>query len=163
MHCATKLSSGDAALRACRLYDRSVRAAVVLVLVAACGHRHGPNRSDDPRHLYVEIDADGGALRDGAADGLAKIGFVIPTGKNGDVELQVEASRLDTVGNTTKCSVKILVLRLPQHDLMGIADGSANAAGTGGRAEDDCLSALSASLVRGKVRTLLRRRLDEKR
>jgi hypothetical protein len=134
------------------------------MLVAGCGgHHHGPARMDDPRHLYVEVDADHAALRDGAAKGLSNVGYVIPARHNGDVELQVEASRLDTAGDTTHCSVKILVLRLPQHDLLGIADGSARARGTDGRAEDDCLSTLSASLVRGKVRALLRRRLDEKR
>jgi hypothetical protein len=118
---------------------------------------------DDLRHLYVEVDADRGALRDGAAAGLAKVSFVVPAEHNGDVELQVEASRLDEAGNATMCSVKILVLRLPQHDLMGIADASARASGTGGTARDACLSRATTSLVGGRVRALLRRRLDEKR
>jgi hypothetical protein len=139
-------------------------AALALVLASACGgHRHGPNRDDDKSRLYVEVDADHGALRDGAQKGLSKIGFAVPTRINGDVELQVEVSRLDTTHNATLCSVKILVLRLPQHDLLGIADGSARAQGNDGRSEDDCLGGVTASLVRGKVRTLLRRRLDAKR
>jgi hypothetical protein len=148
-------------------YHDAVRAAVLFVLLAACGgHHHGAARLDDPDHLYVEIAAEGGhrgALRDGAEDGLANVGFARTVDTHGDVELQIEAARLDEVGNTTQCSVKILVLRLPQHDLLGIADGSAHVGGTDGRARNDCLAAVSRTLVHGKVRTLLRRRLDEKR
>lgn len=117
-------------------------------------------------HLYVEIAAEGshrGAARDGAEAGLTKVSFARHAGSNGDVELQVEVSRLDTAGHTTMCSVKILVLRLPQHDLLGIADGSGHVGGTDGRARNDCIAGVSTTLVRGKVRTLLRRRLDEKR
>jgi len=144
-----------------------VRGFVLVVLVAACGgHHHGPGRPEDTHHLYVEIAAEGshrGALRAGAEDGLAKISFVTPASDSGDVELQAEVTRLDTVGHTTMCSVKILVLRLPQHDLLGIADGSGHVGGTDGRARDDCIAGVSVTLVRGKVRTLLRRRLDDKR
>lgn len=139
----------------------------VLALVAACGgHRHGPARDDDPRHLYVEVTADGShraALRDGAAQGLANIAFAVPSRTGGDVELQAQVSRLDQVGLVTACSVKILVVRLPQHDLLGIADGSARAHGIDGRAADDCVSGVTTSLVRDKVRGLLRRRLEAKR
>jgi hypothetical protein len=144
-----------------------VLAALALVLAGVgpgCGgHRHGPARDDDPRRLYVEVAADRRALRDGAHAGLAKVAFAVPTRHNGDVELQVEVSRIETTSNATRCSVKILVLRLPQHDLLGIADGSARAQGTDGRARDDCLAGVTTSLVRGKVRALLRRRLDAKR
>jgi hypothetical protein len=140
-----------------------VRIAVVLFIVAACGHHHGPARTDDPHHLYVEVDADRGALREGADAALARMSFVTPANHNGDVELQIEVSRLDDANDTTMCSVKILVLRLPQHDRMGIADASARARGTGGSARDACLSQATTSLVRGKVRTLLHRRLGEKR
>jgi hypothetical protein len=140
-----------------------VRLAAVLLLVACGGHHHGPGRTDDPNHLYVEVDADRGALDDGAGSALSKMSFVRPVSHNGDVELQIEVSRLDDASGMTMCSVKILVLRLPQHDLMGIADASARAGGTGGHARDACLSQATTALVRGKVRTLLRRRLDEKR
>ena len=141
-----------------------MRAVAVAVALAACGgHHHGPARTDDLRHLYVEIDADRGALRDGADRGLAGISFVRPTSHNGDVELQLEASRLDDAGNVTICSVKILALRLPSHDLLGIADGSGRARGTGGVARDDCLAGVAATLVRSKVRVLLQRQLQAKR
>ena len=141
-------------------------AGLQVVLGACGGHHHGAARTDDPRHLYVEIAAEGShddALHDGAARGLTGMSFVRPADHNGDVELQVEVSRMDTTGNTTVCSVKILVLRLPSHDLLGIADGSAHVRGTNGTARDDCAAGVSATLVRGKVRTLLRRRLDDKR
>lgn len=146
-----------------RWYARSrVRRAGFLVVLAACGaHHHGPNRADDPSHLYVEVCAEGshgGALRDGAHAGLAGLRDVVPTTHNGDVELSVEVSQLDDTGRGKACSVKILVLRLPQHDLLGIADAS----GRGPRA-DDCLAGVTTTLVRSKVRGLLQRRLRDKR
>lgn len=140
---------------------------MLLACVVGCGgHHHGPARTDDPHHLYVEIATEGShddALRDGASAGLANVSFVRPTDHNGDVELQVEVSQLDDARGMTTCSVKILALRLPQHDLLGIADGSGRVRGTGGRARDDCVAGVSTTLVRGKVRALLRRRLDDKR
>ncbi|HEY5926506.1 MAG TPA: hypothetical protein VIV11_32690 [Kofleriaceae bacterium] len=143
-----------------------MRALAVLLLVVACGHRHGAARTDDPHHLYVEVAPEGshrGALRDGAGAALAKLSYVRAASSHGDVELQVEVARLDDAGDTTTCSVKILVVRLPQHDLLGIADGSGRARGTGGQARDDCVAGVTTSLVRGKVSGLLRRQLQMKR
>lgn len=144
-----------------------MRHVLAVVLVIACGgHQHGPPRDDDPHHLYVEVAASGshrGALHDGASAGLQTMSFARPADARGDIELQVEVSRMDTLGSITACSVKILVVRLPQHDLLGIADGSARAHGTDGQAREDCVVAVTTSLVRGKVRTLLRRRLEAKR
>lgn len=141
--------------------------AVVLALVAACGgHRHGPPRDDDPDRLYVEIRAEGSqrtALHDGAARGLERVAFAAAATRDADVELRPRVSSLDRVGELTMCSVNILVLRLPEHDLLGIADGSARAQGTDGQAADDCVAGVTASLISGKVRTLLRHRLDAKR
>jgi hypothetical protein len=95
--------------------------------------------------------------------GLSKVGFAVPIDRGGDVELQVEVSSLEVMGNETTCGVKILVVRLPQHDLLGIADGSARARGTSDEVADNCIAELAANLVRGRVRTLLERRLHAKR
>jgi len=144
------------------------RLAALLVLVAAChgGHHHGPITHFDPNRLFVEIYAEGGnedALRDGAALGLSRVPFVVRVSGGGELELQVEVSMLSTMHGQTRCGVKILANRLPQHDLLGIADGSARAAGTDRRAATDCLSSLTTTLVGGKVRTLLHKRLEAKR
>lgn len=137
---------------------------MLIVCLAACGgHRHGPNRADDPSRLYVEVFADRDSLRHGAHVALQKIRYVVSTNHNGDVELEVEVSSLDTSRGQTLCSVKILVLRLPQHDLLGIADASGRANGTSGGAEDNCLAGTTQTLVRSKVRVLLDRMLRAKR
>ncbi len=150
------------------MYARSVpfRRALAVVGLAACGgsHHHGPAaHPDDTRHLYVEIATAGAhedALHDGAASGLSALSFAVAVDGGGDVELQVETSTLHASGGRTTCDVKILIFRLPQHDLLGIADGSAYAMGDDAGA--DCVRGVAATLVRGKVRTLLRRRLDAK-
>lgn len=114
----------------------------------------------------MEISPEGSrddALRAGAEAGLAKISFAVPVDDDGDVELQVELAQLAVVGRQTLCKVKILVLRLPTHDLLGIADGAAQVRGTSDDVGDDCIESLGASLIRGKVRSLLKRRLDDKR
>jgi hypothetical protein len=147
-----------------------VRALVLIVLVAACGsHRHeSVAHPDDPLRLYVELNVDRShkrPLRDGASAGLTRIPFVVqlPLGRGGDLELEVKVARLDVVGNETVCNIKILALRLPQHDLFGMAEGSARARGTHDRAGHDCIEHLGESLIGGKVRTLLHKRLGEKR
>ena len=142
------------------------RSALVLVALVACSgsHHHGPAaHPDDASRLYVEITAGGShrrALHDGAAEGLSAVSFAVPAREGGDVELQVEVSKLDVIGAKTTCNVKILIFRLPQHDLLGIADGGAYASGDG--AEDACLRGVGATLVRGKVRALLKRQLEAK-
>lgn len=144
-----------------------MRALLLLALaLAACGggaHRHGPNRADDPSRLYVEVFADHDALKHGASTALTKVRYVVLTNHNGDLELQIEAPQLDTSGNQTVCRVKILALRLPEHDLLAIADASGRASGTGDLAADQCLQVTTQTLVRGKVRALLDRRLRDKR
>lgn len=139
--------------------------ALLLVGLAACGgaHRHGPNRADDPSRLYVEVFADRDPLRHGAMVALQKIRYVTTTNHNGDLELQVEAPQLETSGNQTVCRVKILALRLPEHDLLAVADAGGRASGTGDMAADQCLATTTQTLVRGKVRALLDRRLRDKR
>lgn len=149
---------------------RASRTATALIVMATAGchggHHHGPITHFDPNRLFVEIYADGGnedALRDGAEHGLAQVPYVVRVPDGGELELQVEASLLSTHAHQTQCGVKILANRLPQHDLLGIADGSARAAGTDRRAATECLSHLTATLVGGKVRTLLHKRLEAKR
>jgi hypothetical protein len=145
-------------------------AAVSLVgIVTACGggsHRHGPSANQDPNTLFVETytnGSHGGALHRGARAGLSHVRFAVPVDHGGEIELQVEVASLGTAGDQTTCKVKILVLRLPQHDLLGIADGAARAGGTDDRAADDCIEAVTATLVRNRVRTLLQRHRDAKR
>jgi len=141
-----------------------VRFALLALTACSGSHHHGPAmHGDDKRHLYVEIATAGAhenALEDGATKGLAALPFVIHVDGGGDVELQVETSKLHSSNGRTTCDVKIFIFRLPQHDLLGIADGSAYAMGDDAGA--DCVGSLAATLVRGKVRALLKRRLDAK-
>ena len=143
----------------------------LVALVAACpaAHKHEPPaHPDDTRRLYVELSLAGshkGPLGDGAKVGLAKVPYVVllPRNKGGDVELQIEVARLSVVGKETVCGIKVLALRLPQHDLFGMAEGSARAGGTHDQAGRDCIARLGESLIGGKVQGLLSRRLGEKR
>ncbi|MDQ3365578.1 MAG: hypothetical protein M3680_09130 [Myxococcota bacterium] len=144
------------------------RRSLLCLLAIGCGgaHRHSAPASEDPHRLFVEISV-AGAHRDhldaGVKSGLSKVGFARVVERGGDVKLQVEVAKLDVVGNEVVCRVKVLVLRLPSHDLLGIADGGARAGGTDAQAGDDCIEGVSASLIRTQVRTLLKRRLDDKR
>jgi hypothetical protein len=141
-----------------------MRHLLLVVGLAACGgHRHGPNRADDRSRLYVEVFADDDSARHGAMVALQKIRYVTTTNHNGDLELKVETAQLDTERGQTICRVKILALRLPQHDLLAIADAGGRASGTSGSAADQCLSQTTQTLVRGRVRALLDRRLRDKR
>jgi hypothetical protein len=144
---------------------------VVLVALVACPapHKHAPPaHPEDTRRLYVELSLAGshkGSLADGARAGLAKVPFVVvlPPEEGGDVELQLQVARLDIEGKETVCGIKVLAVRLPQHDLFGMAEGSARAGGTHDQAGRDCIARLGESLIGGKVREILHKRLDEKR
>jgi len=57
----------------------------------------------------------------------------------------------------TTCKVKIFVLRLPQHDLLAIADGGARA--TGAAQTNTCLSTVGTAIVREKLRRMAVSRL----
>lgn len=154
-----------------------MRALLPILIAAACASRRpapappapAPAPApDDPDRLYVELNLGRShqrSLRAGAAAGLARIPFVVarPLRQGGDVELQVEVARLDVIGHETVCDIKILALRLPGHDLFGIAEGSARAGGTHAQAGHDCVARLGESLISGKVRALLHKRLGEKR
>ncbi len=147
-----------------------------ILLIAACASQRPPRPERlppapppaDPHKLYVELNLGRShqrPLRDGATAALARIPFVVPRPLNqgGDVELQVEVARLDVIGHETVCDIKILALRLPGRDLFGAAEGSARAGGTHEQASHDCVESLGESLISGKVRALLHKRLDEKR
>ncbi len=91
----------------------------------------------------------------------APFGQPVSTDTGADVELHVELASLSPATDGTSCKVKIFVLRLPQHDLLGIAGGGARA--TGPRQADTCLSTVDAAIVREKLPVLLQRQLDAKR
>jgi len=79
----------------------------------------------------------------------------------GDVELHLELAALAPARDVTTCKVKIFVLRLPQHDLLAIADGGARA--TGAAQTNTCLSTVGTAIVREKLPVLLQRQLDAKK
>lgn len=81
--------------------------------------------------------------------------------RRGEVELEVEVSEIGERGDATVCRVKILVLRLPNDSLLGIADGGARVRGTD--AAGACVEGLAATLIKSKVRGLLRRELRARR
>lgn len=142
--------------------------ALGLLAVAACGgaHHHAEPEVRDPRKLHVEINSGGShsdAVHAGAAEGLSRVHFAVPVEERGEVELQVDVAQVDVVGNRTLCKVKVLVLRLPNHSMLGIVEGSARAGGTDDGAAEACVERLGATLVRGKTRTLLRRELRARR
>jgi len=155
-----------------------------LVVIAACGaatppvndlapnepvpehvkdHQHtAPAHTDDPSKLYVEITSDGdheAVLRQGASAGLATVPYAVSVDEGGDIELHTELASLTPASDTVACKVKIFVLRLPQHDLLGIADGGARATGEA----DLCLSTIGTTIVRDKLPVLLHRQLDAKK
>ena len=120
----------------------------------------------DPSKLYVEVAAGRShddALVNGAEAGLSRVPFAVLVDDRGEVELEMDVSELAERGDQTVCRVKILVLRLPGDSLLGIAEGGARVRGTGDRAESDCVEGLGATLIRGKVRGLLRRELRTRR
>ena len=113
--------------------------------------------------LYVEITADNEhaeVLRRSAMAGLAATPQVTPATDGGDLELHVEVANVVVTPRGTDCKVKVFVLRLPQHDLLAIADGSATA--TGPDSTQTCLAATSTAIVRDKLPTFFRRQLEAK-
>jgi hypothetical protein len=122
-----------------------------------------PSYTADIDKLYVEVTADdehGDVLRQSAAAGLTSTDFVVPVSDGGDIELHVEVATLAAEAHGTSCRVKIFVLRMPQHDLLAIADGGARV--TGKVPSDECLSATGTSIVREKLPILFRRQLEAK-
>jgi hypothetical protein len=124
-----------------------------------------PMHVADLDKLYVEISSDGDhgdVLKKSAGSGLGAVPYAQLVEDGGDVELHVEVAALTPVPpDGTSCKVKIFVLRLPQHDLLAIADGGARASGDG--MADSCLSAIGTNIVRQKLPPLLQRQLDAKK
>jgi hypothetical protein len=148
--------------------SHGVRSLLLLTVLAGCGgtHAHDEPQVRDSRTLGVEVRGGGdhaAALRDGAAAGLARVKFVQTVSARGEVELQLDVQRLEVVGRRTMCKVKVLVLRLPAHVLLGMAEGTAWAGGTDDTAARDCAATLGAALVSRRLRPLLRRELSARR
>ncbi len=146
-----------------------MRLLVAVCLLAACGggtHHHGTPMEGDRGHLYVEVTTRGeqeDALADAARAALARIPFAVPVDDRGQVELEASVDELAERGGATSCRVKVMVLRLPKDALVGLAEGSARARGTGDQAAADCVEHLAGTLIKGKVRTLLRHELRSRR
>jgi hypothetical protein len=122
-----------------------------------------PSYTADADKLYVEVTSDdehGALLIQSATAGLAATDFVVPVSDGGDVELHVEVASLTVAPEGTSCQLKIFVLRMPQHDLLAIADGGAQ---TTGRVDsEECLSATGTAIVRDKLPVFFRRQLEAK-
>ena len=128
-------------------------------------HQHvAPAHTDDPDKLYVEVSSDGDhgpVLVQSATAGLATVPYAVSVEQGGDLELHVEIASLAAASGATACKVKIFALRLPQHDLLAIADGGARATGAG--QADTCLSTIGTKIVTDKLPTLFQRQLAAKR
>lgn len=159
-----------------------------LVLLAACGsasvkvetriapleeappehvaeHQHvEPSHAADVDKIYVEITSDGDhgdLLRKSASDALGSVPYAVSVKDGGDVELHVELAQLVPTSGGATCRVKVFVMRLPQHDLLAIADGGGQA--TAKASPDMCVARVGAAIVRDKVPLLLQRQLAAKR
>lgn len=122
------------------------------------------SHAEDPSTLYVEISSEGdhaNVLVQSATAGLGTFPNAVSVEEGGDVELHTEVAALAAARGATDCKVKIFVLRLPQHDLLAIADGGAHATGTD--MADTCLSTVGTAIVRQKLPVLLQRQLEAKR
>ncbi len=122
-------------------------------------HQHdGRAHADDASKLYVEVTSDadhGDVLRRSAAAQLQAVPYVAVVDGGGDVELHVELAALAPA----TCKVKIFVLRLPQHDLLALADGAAHATDS---SADACVATLGTALVRDRLPAVLQQQLAAK-
>lgn len=127
-------------------------------------HHVAPQHAQDTDRLYVEVTSDGDhedALKASAATGLETMPYTVSVDQGGDVELHVELASLQDATDPTACKLKIFVMRLPQHDLLGIADGGAQA--DGANQTDTCISSVALAIVRDRLPTLLERQLAAKK
>lgn len=114
--------------------------------------------------LYVEITSTGehaDVLRRSATSGLGTVPNTVSVDDGGDVELHVEVASLTPASDGAACKVKIFVMRLPQHDLLAIADGGGSVIGDS--PTDTCLSTIGKAIVQKKLPPFLERQLEAKR
>jgi len=124
-----------------------------------------PNYKADGDHLYVEVsseDEHAELLIRSATAGLAATKYVVAVDDGGDVELHVEVENLVTEPTGTTCKLKIFVLRMPQHDLLAIADGGAQVTGHRPKPTEDCLSMTGTAIVQQKLPLLFEKQLAQK-
>ena len=128
------------------------------------GHLHeSPTYTADFDKLYIEITSDGehaDVLRRSVATGLGAVPYAVTVEDGGDLELHAELASLTPSSDGTVCKVKLFVMRLPQHDLLAIADGSGRT--TGPTPPDACLSTTGTAIVQQKLPPFLQRQLDAK-
>lgn len=128
-------------------------------------HLHSqPTHFADLDKLYIEVTSEGDhgdLLRKSATMALASVPYAVSVEDGGDLELHVELASLTPGADNTACKVKIFALRLPQHDLLAIADGGAHASGAG--QTDTCLSTIGATIVKDKLPALFAKQLEAKR
>jgi hypothetical protein len=130
-------------------------------------HIHSPQTFvADLDKLYVEVTSDdkehSDVLRKSATKGLGSVPYTVTVDDGGDLELHVEvASLTPSPPDGAKCKVKIFIMRLPQHDLLAIADGGSQVIGDS--PADTCLASTGAAIVAKKLPPLLERQLEAKR
>ena len=127
--------------------------------------QEAPSHAQELDKLYVEVSSDGDygdTLVSSATSNLAATDFVVATQEGADIELHVELAALTKAPGAIDCKVKIFVLRLPQHDLLAIADGAGRATGSGST-PDACVSIVGGAVVRNKLPLIFEKRLEAKR
>jgi hypothetical protein len=124
-----------------------------------------PSYVADLDKLYVQVTSDdkhGDLLIRSATAGLASTDYVVAVDDGGDVELNVEVESLVAEPQGTTCRLKIFVLRMPQHDLLAIADGGAQVTGHRRNPTEDCLSMTGTAIVQQKLPLLFQKQLEAK-
>lgn len=127
-------------------------------------HLHeSPTYVADLDKLYIEITSEGDhaeVLRRSVNAGLGAVPYAASVEDGGDLELHAQLASLTPGTDGTSCKVKLFVMRLPQHDLLAIADGSGRT--TGNTPADACVSTTGTAIVQQKLPPFLQRQLDAK-
>jgi len=140
------------------------RALFVVLVAAACATTRSVDDEPASGKMGIQVSAKDLAhhgqqriLRDAGARGVERLAFAQQVRRNGDAEIEVELAAATVDGNT-HCTVKVMVLALPSHDLLGIAEGGGTTQGHGDVALADCITSVGVALIERKVQPLLRRR-----